>query len=119
MKTYEQRVRKLEREGLTRSDAQGVVDAEDLKASRKVQHTPGLPRNRLEGLMSEAADKMNELYAERDRLKAVNAELVAALNGVLQSAGYENGVAEPSLRELRVHRTRLDAARAALAKARQ
>jgi hypothetical protein len=29
--TYEQRVRALEEEGLTRSDAQGVVDAEDKK----------------------------------------------------------------------------------------
>jgi hypothetical protein len=30
-KTYEQRVRELEDEGLTRSDAQAVVDAEDLR----------------------------------------------------------------------------------------
>ena len=37
MKTYESRVRKLEREGLTRSDAQGVVDAQDMApATRSV-----------------------------------------------------------------------------------
>ena len=37
METYEKRVRALERKGLTRSDAQGVVDAEDMGA----KHTPG------------------------------------------------------------------------------
>ena len=34
MNTYEERVRKYEAEGLTRSDAQGVVDAEDIRATR-------------------------------------------------------------------------------------
>ena len=38
MKTYEDRVQALEHEGLTRSDAQGVVDAEDRLT---VKHTPG------------------------------------------------------------------------------
>jgi len=33
MKTYNQRVRELEEEGLTRSDAQGVVDAEILQGA--------------------------------------------------------------------------------------
>ena len=32
---YERRVQSLEDEGLTRSDAQGVVDAEDLKKDRE------------------------------------------------------------------------------------
>lgn len=31
---YEQRVARYEAEGMSRSDAQGVVDAEDLKAER-------------------------------------------------------------------------------------
>lgn len=31
-RSYEDRVARLEAEGLTRSDAQGVVDAEDLQA---------------------------------------------------------------------------------------
>jgi hypothetical protein len=35
MKTYEQRVRELEEQGLTRSDAQSVVDAEDMKVKHK------------------------------------------------------------------------------------
>lgn len=41
MKTYEQRVRALEAQGLTRSDAQGVIDAEDLTAQRQATHTRG------------------------------------------------------------------------------
>ena len=38
---YDKRVRKYEAEGLTRSDAQGVVDAEDMKAARTMNITPG------------------------------------------------------------------------------
>ena len=38
---YENRVQAYEREGLTRSDAQSVVDAEDMKASRTMNITPG------------------------------------------------------------------------------
>jgi len=34
MEHYDRRVRYYESEGMTRSDAQGVVDAEDLKAAR-------------------------------------------------------------------------------------
>ncbi len=37
---YDKRVRKYEAEGLTRSDAQGVVDAEDLKAARAISPGP-------------------------------------------------------------------------------
>tara|TARA_R110000851_G_scaffold303152_1_gene460686 strand:+ start:95 stop:223 length:129 start_codon:yes stop_codon:yes gene_type:complete len=36
-KEYEKRVNELETEGLTRSDAQGVVDAEDLKRQAGVK----------------------------------------------------------------------------------
>ena|SRR3990167_9384587 len=39
---WEERVRACEAEGMTRSDAQAVVDAEDAKRERKMsQHTPG------------------------------------------------------------------------------
>src|SRR3990172_827992 len=38
---YNKRVRQYEAEGLTRSDAQGVVDAEDMKASRTINITQG------------------------------------------------------------------------------
>ena len=37
---YEARVRTLEAEGMTRSDAQGVADAEILKARRAARPTP-------------------------------------------------------------------------------
>jgi len=39
MKTYEQRVREFEDMGLCTSDAQGAVDAEDLKAWGAVMNT--------------------------------------------------------------------------------
>ena len=46
---YDKRVRLYEAEGLTRSDAQGVVDAEDMKAARAMNITLGpwliYPRN--------------------------------------------------------------------------
>ena len=42
--TYEERVQKYERTGMTRSDAQGVVDAEDLKRNltRRERHQAAL-----------------------------------------------------------------------------
>tara|TARA_R110000787_G_C13175730_1_gene421278 strand:- start:9 stop:137 length:129 start_codon:yes stop_codon:yes gene_type:complete len=36
-KEYEKRVRQLEAEGLTRSDAQAVIDAEDIKRQAGVK----------------------------------------------------------------------------------
>ena len=41
MDEYERRVRQLEAEGLTRSDAQSVVEAEDARARRQVLATIG------------------------------------------------------------------------------
>ena len=41
-RSYEQQVQALEAEGLTRSDAQGVVDAKDLKIGR--DRTVGMVR---------------------------------------------------------------------------
>lgn len=44
MKSYDERVRAYEAEGMTRSDAQGIVDLEDLRAAQKAKataHTPG------------------------------------------------------------------------------
>jgi hypothetical protein len=35
MKTYDERVRAYEAEGMTRSDAQGIVDLEDMRASKE------------------------------------------------------------------------------------
>lgn len=61
--------------------------------------------------------KTNHTPEEFDRLKAVNAELLAALRMIVVNAGYESGEALPQLRELKVNRSCLDAARAALAKA--
>ena len=40
---YDKRVRKYESEGLTRSDAQGVVDAENMKAWRAYECFDGVP----------------------------------------------------------------------------
>lgn len=43
--TYDERVRRYEAEGMTRSDAQGIVDLEDMRAAKKggtmSTHTPG------------------------------------------------------------------------------
>lgn len=50
-------------------------------------------------------------------LIAAAPDLLAALRGVIRSAAYESGQAEPSLRELTVGIKYLDAARAAIAKA--
>jgi|HubBroStandDraft_2_1064218.scaffolds.fasta_scaffold272703_2 hypothetical protein len=36
MKTWEERVREYEAQGMTRSDAQAIVDSEDFKAGRSV-----------------------------------------------------------------------------------
>ena len=42
MKTYESRVRAYERQDITRSDAQAIVDAEDMTmTTRETKHTPG------------------------------------------------------------------------------
>lgn len=46
--SYESRVRKYEKEGLTRSDAQGAVDAEDLKKSRQNDVVKVLPSRDLD-----------------------------------------------------------------------
>ena len=35
MSTYDQRVRAYEAQGMTRSDAQGIVDLEDIRASKE------------------------------------------------------------------------------------
>ena len=43
MKTYEERVAELEAQGLTTSDAQGVVDAKDLKARRHARLIASAP----------------------------------------------------------------------------
>ena len=40
-KAWEERVQALEKQGISRSDAQGIVDAEDMKTQTKVKHTPG------------------------------------------------------------------------------
>lgn len=42
--TYDERVRRYEAEGVTRSDAQGIVDLEDIRAANggdTMTHTPG------------------------------------------------------------------------------
>ena len=51
-------------------------------------------------------------------LIAAAPDLLAALNAIVVNAGYESGEALPQLRELNVSLSCLDAARAALAKAR-
>jgi len=38
MKTWEERVQEYENEGCTRSDAQGIVDAEDMKANKDLHN---------------------------------------------------------------------------------
>ena len=50
------------------------------------------------------------------RLMAAAPELLEALQGVVRSAGYESGEAEPSLCELNVSISSLDQARAAIEK---
>jgi hypothetical protein len=52
------------------------------------------------------------------RLIAAAPELYAAIHAILEDAGYLSGEALPQLRELNVTRSKLDAARAALKKAR-
>lgn len=107
MTTYEKRVRALEAQGITRSDAQGIVAAEDMK---RAKHTPGpwsIERTSDHGAAYRVMDEQEvtvalvyqqpydtwaakdnaaliasapDLLIERDRLRAVNAALVAALD---------------------------------------
>lgn len=44
-------------------------------------------------------------------------EMLSALEWIIKAAGYESGEAEPTLTHLSVHRTWLDKARVAIAKA--
>lgn len=58
-----------------------------------------------------------ELIDANAALIAASPDMLAALQGIIRSAAYESGQAEPSLRELTVGIKYLDAARAAIAKA--
>jgi hypothetical protein len=59
-----------------------------------------------------------DAQAHNARLIAAAPELYAAIHAILEDAGYLSGEALPQLRELSVSRSKLDAARAALRKAR-
>jgi hypothetical protein len=77
---YERRVRAYEAQDITRSDAQGIVEAEDMTQAKQGKS------------WTENADEI-------DRLRAVNAELRAALENILKQYGtqedYPNFENEP------------------------
>lgn len=52
-------------------------------------------------------------------MHAAAPDMLEALESIIRNAGYESGKALPTLRELRVDIPHLDAARAAIAKARR
>lgn len=78
--SYEERVNELEAEGLTRSDAQGVVDAEDMTKKDDFNARQWVPPQQLEVWMDNMAgeegeyfiDKMVELSGIVKRMPLVN-----------------------------------------------
>lgn len=111
MKTYEQRVEELENEGLTTSDAQGVVDAED-RMQGQVQHTPGpwgKPYKDVtpQGFNNFRIDSTQEVGVsvvallpfdggvDIEQTQEANARLIAAAPELLEAARLENALDLP------------------------
>ena len=102
MDNYEKRVRAYEKEGICRSDAQAIVDAEDMQ---KVKHTP-LEQLNILGFsikrdMNHATAKINAAFI----VKAVNNHeaLVEAL-----------GLAEATIKRLANNEARLNSVQGTL-----
>ena len=79
---YERRVRQLEADGLTRSDAQGVADADLLKAGESVDWTrrepPALVAGTQAALIALALDVLAQLEIDTDWSSSTTDEIAAA-----------------------------------------
>lgn len=72
-KDYEERVSKLEKEGMTRSDAQGVVDAQLLQQGSKPMEKPQVNDNGLTKPQQAAMDALKEKFPKDWRRKLESA----------------------------------------------
>ena len=92
MTNYEKRVRALEAEGLTRSDAQGVVDAEDMQSCKH-----GALKEKYEVL----ARKLDLVLADNARLKAQRDALIKWCHEELEREEGPGETDRPQYIELR------------------
>ena len=80
---------------------------------------PEMRIDQLRDKLTNAEEVAAQAIADCMGLRDLSAELLVALEAIIRNAGYESGQHEPTLRALSVDIPYLDAARAAIAKAKQ